>query len=442
MPFTPWFAIVGGLLIAMALAGSFVKRMPFSTAILYLVVGFALGAHGLKLFHVDPFASSALLERLTETTVLISLFTAGLKLSASLDDSRWKLPLRLAFVSMLITVGLTVLAGVTLLGLPLGVAILLGGILAPTDPVLASDVQVAHAEDRDRLRFALTGEAGLNDATAFPIVFLGLGLLGLHPLGASGWRWLVVDVLWAFIGGIVIGAAIGTAVARVVIYLRTRHKEALGLDEFLTLGLIAFSYGIALAAHASGFLAVFSAGVALRRFERRFASKSPPPPSELVLAASEASLEALATAPEKAPAYMARAVLGFNEQLERLGELSLVLIIAGTLTLDYVPRAALWFVPLLLLAIRPVSIGLGTIGARATNAQRMLLAWFGIRGIGSVYYLMFSINRGLAEPYAHLLTGLTLTTIAASIIVHGISVTPLMAYYARMNRYVRRRSMV
>ena len=123
--------------------------------------------------------------------MLISLFTAGFKLKLPWQDRRWRVPVRLATVSMVLTVGGLALAGVFLLGLPLGAAVLLGAILAPTDPVLASDVQVANADDRDRLRFGLTAEGGLNDGTAFPFVMLGLGLLGLHDLGPG--RMALVD---------------------------------------------------------------------------------------------------------------------------------------------------------------------------------------------------------------------------------------------------------
>ena len=186
-------------------------------------------------------------------------------MSVGLGDGRWLLPLRLAVVSMIVTVALIAAAGVAWLGLSLGAAILLGGILAPTDPVLAADVQVAEPTDRDRLRFSLTGEAGLNDGTAFPFVLLGLGLLGLHDLGASLWRWLAVDVLWGVGAGIDIGAALGTLVGRFVLYLRRTHKEAVGLDNFLALGLIGITYGLASWPHGYGFLAVFAAGVALRR---------------------------------------------------------------------------------------------------------------------------------------------------------------------------------
>ena len=141
---------------------------------------------------------------------------------------------------MTITVGFVALIGVVGFNLPLGAAVLLGAILAPTDPVLASDVQTEHPWDVDCLRFSLTGEAGLNDGTAFPFVMLGLGLLGLHELGEFGWRWLAIDVLWAIVGGLGIGSLLGNLVGRFVLYLRREHKEAIGTDDFLALGLIAF----------------------------------------------------------------------------------------------------------------------------------------------------------------------------------------------------------
>jgi NhaP-type Na+/H+ or K+/H+ antiporter len=430
MLFATWCFILGALLVSMALAGTFVKRLPLSTSVLYLVVGFALGAHGAGLFRFDPLRDAPLLERLSEVAVLISLFTTGLKLSPAFDDHNWRLPLRLAFVSMALTVALIAAAGVFLLGLPLGAAIVLGGVLAPTDPVLASDVQLAHHGDRDRLRFALTGEAALNDGAAFPFVMLGLGLLGLHPLGPFGLRWLALDVAWAVGAGLGVGWLLGTAVGRVVLYLRSVHKEAVGLDEFLSLGLIGLSYGAALWAHAYGFLAVFAAGLALRRLQQRRPATRPLSAPALVFSASHE----LATEPEQAPTYMAQAVLHFNEQLERVAEVSLVLLVAGTLTLEYVPRAALWFVPLLFLAIRPVAVALGTAGGGASPLQRTMLGWFGVRGVGSIYYLTYAVGHGLPAEHARTITGLALTAVAASIVVHGVSVTPLMNHYARVGR--------
>lgn len=192
MNFGLLFVIIGLLLVVMALSATVLKRLPLTTAILYLAVGLVLGPFVSGLIQVDPLEHAALLERFTEVVVLISLFTAGLKLRLPFSDAGWRLPLRLAVLSMSITVGLVTLVGVYGLGLPLGAAVLLGAILAPTDPVLASDVQTENPWDRDRLRFSLTGEAGLNDGAAFPFVMLGLGLLGLHEIGEDGWRWLAV----------------------------------------------------------------------------------------------------------------------------------------------------------------------------------------------------------------------------------------------------------
>jgi NhaP-type Na+/H+ or K+/H+ antiporter len=425
-----WFVIVGLLFVVMALAGSVLKRLPLSTAMLYLAAGAALGPHGAGLLNLDVYEQSEIWERVTEVAVLVSLFAAGLKLRVPFLDGRWILPVRLATVSMLVTVGLVALAGVALLGLSWGAAILLGAILAPTDPVLASDVQVTDATDSDQLRFGLTGEAGLNDGAAFPFVMLGLGLLGVHELGEGGWRWIAIDLLWAVAAGLATGIVLGTLVGRLVLYLRATHREAVGLDDFLALGLIALAYGVALLLKGYGFLAVFAAGLALRRIEFR-ASHGQEPPEDVLVAASSAEAEKLATDPEKAPAYMAQAALGFTEQLERIGEAAVVLLLGGMLSASFLPPAAVWFIPLLFLVIRPAAVYAGTLGSRSTPAQRRLIAWFGIRGIGSVYYLTYAMQHGLPEALGRTLAALVLATVAVSVVVHGISVTPLMRRYAR-----------
>jgi NhaP-type Na+/H+ or K+/H+ antiporter len=329
---------------------------------------------------------------------------------------------------MMLTVGLIALAGVALLDLSLGAAILLGAILAPTDPVLASDVQVSDPRDQDVVRFGLTGEAGLNDGTAFPFVMLGLGVLGLHDVGEFGWRWLAIDVLWAVPAGLAIGAAIGTAVGRLIVYLRQTHREALGLDDFLTLGLIALAYGSALLVHAYGFLAVFAAGLALRGVERRATGPELDRMEDEVVRNPD---DEVAVRPETAPVYMAKALLGFNEQLERIGEVILVVAVGSMLTSAPIPASAVWFVPLLLLAIRPAAAWIGTAGGEIAPTQRRLIAWFGIRGIGSIYYLMYAIEHGIGQSDARTLLGLTLAAVAVSVVVHGLSVTPLMNRYDR-----------
>ena len=446
-----WSALVGFLLLVMALSDSLLARLPLSTSMLYLAVGAAASPLWLDWLQVAAMSHARALERIAEVVLLLSLFGSGLKMSVGLGDGRWLLPLRLAVVSMLVTVALIAGAGVAWLGLPLGAAILLGGILAPTDPVLASDVQVAEPTDRDRLRFALTGEAGLNDGTAFPFVLLGLGLLGLHDLGDSLWRWLAIDVLWAVAAGIGVGAALGTLIGRFVLYLRRTHKEAVGLDNFLALGLIGLAYGLASLAHGYGFLAVFAAGVALRRIEQR-ASAGPEQGADRAAPAAksgarrrrsadvaakapadpDASLaEQAATDPKHAPAYIAHAMLSFNEQIERIAEVVAVIAV-GTLLWSVEWGRVSWpFVALLLVVIRPVSVLVGLVRSKTSASQRGLIGWFGIRGIGSLFYLAYAINHGLAGDAAATMVALVLSVVVVSILVHGISVTPLMNLYER-----------
>jgi NhaP-type Na+/H+ or K+/H+ antiporter len=423
-----WYFIFGALLVVIALTASAVKQLPLTTTMIYLLIGVALGPLGFGVASIHPIVDARLLERAAELVVIVSLFTAGLKLRVPFQDDKWKVPVRLAFASMVLTVGMIALVGVFGLGLPLGAAVLLGAVLAPTDPVLASDVQLERATDRNRLRFNLTGEAGLNDGTAFPVVMLGLGWLGLHEMGEWGWRWLAVDVVWAIGGGLAIGMLLGIAVGRSVLYLRRRHKAGLGREEFLTLGLIVLAYGSALLAHTYGFLSVFAAGLALRMIERRETGKGanrrhPTTPKEDP-----------ETHPQTAPAYLADSMLGFNEQLERILEVGLVLVIGVMLAPAFLDPAHLWLVPVLFLVIRPLAVMLGLAGLGIPRPQVALLSWFGIRGIGSLYYLMYGIGLGVAPDVAPQLVSITLWMIAVSIVVHGISVTPLMNWYQSRRR--------
>ena len=208
-----WFLLVGVLLLAMGLTSSVLKRLPITPAIIYLAVGILVGPTGLNVFHFNPLKDAALLEVLTEVVVLISLFSAGVKMPVPFNFTRWRAPIMLATVSMAISVGLVAAFAHYLLGLPLGAGVLLGAILAPTDPVLATDVQSRHPGDRDQLRFTLTSEAGMNDGSAFPFVMLGMGLLGLHELGDYGLHWVWMDVLWATAAAVAIGIVCGAGLA-------------------------------------------------------------------------------------------------------------------------------------------------------------------------------------------------------------------------------------
>ena len=296
---------------------------------------------------------------MAEVALLISLFAVGLKLGVPLRDKRWYLPIRLAFPSMALTVLFVAVIGMFLMGLPVGAALLLAAILAPTDPVLASDVQVEDSSDRDRLRFGLTAEGGLDDGAAFPVVMLALGMLGLYDFGRGGWRFLAVDVLWSIAGGLAIGGALGALIGKLVLYLRTRHKEAVGLDEFVALGLIAIAYGVAQLSLASGFLAVFAAGLALQRVKERSKQDKPSSAAKTKSILGVESEKELATHAHHAGTYMMEAVQGFNGQLERIAELVVVMVVGAMMSYTYIPPRVVWFLLLLFLVARPVSVWLG-----------------------------------------------------------------------------------
>ena len=413
-----WFILIGGLLLAMGLIPSTLKRLPITSAIIYLAVGIVVGPMVLNLFHFNPLKESALLETLTEAAVLISLFSAGVKMPVPVRLAHWRAPIRLAVVSMAVTVGLIAALAYYALGLPLGAAVLLGAIVAPTDPVLATDVQIRHADDRDRLRFILTCEAGINDGSAFPFVMLGLGLLGLHEIGELGLRWVMVDVLWATSAGIAIGALLGHGLGRLVWKLRRNRSERKLLDDFLGLGLIGLAYGLSVYVGAWGFLAVFFAAVALRQTELKLSGDHPEPPQRLHARATDHTDAQLARTSEGS--------LIFGEHLERLSEVMLILLIGGMLFIDSWSWQAAGFALFLFLVARPVSVLVGMAGTGTPWKIRGMAGWFGVRGIGSLYYLMFAIQHGLAEDQAMQLMHLTLMVVALSILAHGTSVKPLM----------------
>jgi sodium/hydrogen antiporter len=414
-----WFVLIGAMLLVMGVTSTMLKRLPVTPAMLYLGVGLLLGPTGAGAFRFNPLTEAPLLEVLTEVALLISLFSAGVKMPVPFSFAQWRAPLLLATVSMTITVGLVAAFAVHVLGLPIGAGVLLGAIVAPTDPVLATDVQSRHPGDRDRLRFTLTGEAGMNDGTAFPFVMLGLGLLGLHDLGEGAARWVLVDVLWGTLGGIGIGVVAGVALARLGWWLRGAPQRQHLLDDFLGLGLIALVYGVSLQLHALGFIAVFSAAVALRQTEMKLAGGTARHEAVVqVDIPAEPATEALPTVSEGS--------LVFKEQLERLSELTLVLLLGGSLYLDSWSWPAVGLALFLFFVARPVSVWIVLLGRRSAAPVRGMTAWFGVRGIGSLYYLMYAIQHGLTQRQSIELMQLILIVVALSILLHGISVKPLL----------------
>jgi NhaP-type Na+/H+ or K+/H+ antiporter len=431
---TLWFLIVGAVLVFIGVAATTLQRLPVSAAMFYLAIGYALGPRGLDLLRLDIVADAHLLRIITEVALLVSLFAIGLRLRLGMLEKLWTVPLRLGFLAMLATIALLTLFGVYVLHLGWGPSLLLAAILAPTDPVLAHDVQVHNPGDHDLLRFALSGEGGLNDGVALPFAMLGLAICAA-PASQAGdvltFR-LAGSMVWGVVGAIAIGSLLGWATTHAVTWLRTRHAQALGLEGFFALGLIELSFGAAQLVHTYGFLAVFAAGVAMRRVEHR-ASGGVSARKAIGTVDSE-DVEATAANPSKAHAYMAESVMGFTIELERIAEVAVMAMVGNVLATLQVPLFTWQTVALtvaLFVFVRPVSVELSLLGSNATHTQRRLMSWFGIRGIGSFYYLAYALEQGAASDVTPLVP-LTLAVVAASVVVHGVSATPLMNWYRKL----------
>lgn len=289
------------------------------------------------------------------------------------------------------------------------------------------------------MRFALSGEGGLNDGVALPFVLAGLALCpnaradAQHVFSAG----FLGITAWGIAGAVAVGALLGWTTTHAVAWLRTRHAQALGLEGFLALGLIELSYGAAQLLHTFGFLAVFAAGVAMRRAEHRASGERSPPAA--IGAVDPGDIEATAAHPEKAHAYMAESVLGFTIELERIAEMTTMTIIGNVLSTLAVPlftwSSAALIVALFVL-VRPLAVEASLLGSQASHAQRHLMSWFGIRGIGSFYYLAFALEYGPRADVLPLLPP-ALAVVTASVVVYGISATPLMNWYQRLRGAAR-----
>lgn len=450
MSFNAWLLVLGSLLLILGLASAYLRLLPVTTSALYLVFGMAIGPLGLGIWRQDLPMISAWLEHLSEVAVLLSLFIGGLKLRLPLNAPHWRAAWLLAGPVLVGTIiGLT-LAGHFLLGMEWGVALLVAAILSPTDPVLASLVQVSHAGDQDPLRYAISGEAGLNDGIAFPFVIAGLLLIGFdHQLPEQPTEeilhWLLRHVLWAIPVGLLLGYWLGHWVGRVVIHLRARETDtSVAANDFLALALIALSYVGALSLGGLGFLATFAAGLGLRNAELA-ASRGHAQPAEAAASSAaepreEGQVHALvefgedkAEHPKVAAGALMMDILSFGDLLERILEVVLVTLLGALLYQHWDWRA----VPLglvLFCVIRP-GMSLLLIGGRLIPVrQRLLLGWFGVRGIGSLYYLSYALNQQLAMAVSQTTSDLVLSVVAMSIVLHGLSTQPLLDRYERLKR--------
>jgi len=399
--FNLWLLVIGLGFLLMAGLGARIAASPFTPVMVFVVVGAILGPWGLDAVRLDMVAQNEVLLRIAEIIVLISLFAAGLKLDLPWRDPRWRAAGFLALVSMPLTVGLIAVTMRFGFDWAWGPAVLLGGILAPTDPVLATDVQVAGPRDRHRLRFTLTGEAGMNDATAFPFVYLGLGMMGLRNLGEGGWRWWALDVGAGMTGGAVIGALIGWVAAR---SLRRPGRKQHAYDECFLLGVIGLSYATAMLAHTAGFVAVFAAGAAMRVAEKR----------------QRAQVE---NSDETKKADRLPAVLAFNEELERILAVGVAALIGVLLASVRWSWSVVVVAMLLFAVLRPLAVApLKAFMPRFTDGRGvMLIGWFGVRGVGSLFYLAYALHEGVSGETARKLVDFTLAAVALSAVVHGVT---------------------
>jgi NhaP-type Na+/H+ or K+/H+ antiporter len=425
---TDWFLVAGCVTLLLAFAHGLLQRAPLSTSIVYLGVGYLIGPNVFGLLEVNPHTHARGIEWLTAVVIAISIFSGALKMRVPILDRRWLDPIRLAFPGMLLTIGGATLVGHYLLGLSPTHAFLLGAVLAPTDPVLASDVQVERIYEYHRLRFALTGEAGLNDGTAMPMIALALSLLVATPT-LSVTNWVVIQLLWGVLGAVLIGGGVGKFAASYMLHLRLVHKQKGAGDRFLALGIIGLAYAFADLAHAIPFVAVFTAGVAVSQIERR-TQENPPETVELRVT-GDPNQQEVSVNEKTAPAFMLLRVREFTQNLERMGEATVVVLLGSLIRNWMFNTSTLLYAGVLFFAVRPLSIVTALAGSKMNWREQSMTSWFGIRGMASVYYLAYLRTHGASGPLVQTLANVAVAVIAYSIVVHGATVTPLMGWFEK-----------
>jgi NhaP-type Na+/H+ or K+/H+ antiporter len=399
-PYTLGLLFAGLALFVGVVALSQQGERAFSAAVVYLVLG-AAASIGLDLIGEDllnPFEDTKIIERVAEFAVIVALFSAGLKLDRRIGWREWRSATLLLAVVMPLTIVAMTLMGTAVMGLSLGAAVILAAVLAPTDPVLASDVQVGPPGDEDEPepRFALTAEAGFNDGLAFPFVFLGIFIA---DEGGTEWlpEWLAADVLYAIAVGVVVGVLAGRLIAAAVLRIRDRGWLLPDLDGWLAIATVLVVYGAVEAVGGYGFIAAFTGGLAFRRYERNHE-------------------------------YNARVHAG-AEVVEKFSEIAVVLLLGSTVTIAGLgePGVGGWVAILaLLLVIRPLATFLVFFPTGISHREGSFIGWFGIRGIGSFYYLAVVLAAGVLSPSeASTLYWTVIVCVGVSIVLHGVTATPL-----------------
>ena len=399
------FLLGSGLLIALvAWLPLALKKLPLSLPIVCIAIGAGLFATGEMPVDPLPWHHQKFVERFTEFVVLVALMGAGLKLDRKFSWQKWRVTWRLLGPTMLLTIATITALAYWVLHLPLPLAILMGGALAPTDPVLASDVQVGPPKtgEEDEVRFGLTSEAGLNDGLAFPFVNLGL-LLAAYLTEGKPWlgEWVLHSVLWEIGAAVLVGWLVGRVFGWVTFHIPAESKLAQTGDGVIAVAATFISYALCEMAQCYGFLGVFVTAVAVRASHRHH--------------------------------EFHREMHDFTEQIERIAMMVGLLLFGGALVSGLLaPLTAVdWLVAILvLLVVRPVAGLVGLAGYRAAWSEKLTLSFFGIRGIGSFYYVAYGLNHMAVTGRERLWAVLGLIVLL-SILMHGLTVTPAMRWLDR-----------
>lgn len=394
-------AVFGAVVLLTAWLPMLLKRVPISLPIVCIGIGVVLWSSPFtSLVGVNPLENRYVTERLTEFVVIVALMGAGLKLDRPIGWKAWGAPLRLVCIAMPLTIAAIAFLGWSVLGLSVAAAVLLGAALAPTDPVLASDIQVGppRSGEEDEVRFALTSEAGLNDGAAFPFVFLAIAI-ALSEVSGEPFlaHWILVDVIWKIAAGIGIGWLGGKIMGRLVFHLPRRTGLSETKDGFVALGITCLAYGSTELIHGYGFLAVFVSALALRSVERHHDYHEN--------------------------------LHNFAEQIERLLMMVLLVCFGAAIAEGSIFGALSWPVvmtgALILFVVRPLCGWVGLIGFQAKPFEKGVISFFGIRGLGSFYYLAFALGQAEFDS-AKVLWVTVCFVVLSSIIMHGVLVTPVM----------------
>lgn len=432
MGYLAWTAATGGLLLLMSLSYGWISRAPVPIFGIYLIVGMLCGPWVFDILQLDILRHSVVISRITDITMAVSLFIAGLKIRHPLYSDIWKMGIRLAVPAMLLTIAALMVLSHYLAGLSWPLSLALAAIIAPTDPVLASLIAMNDARDDNQLRLSLSCEAGFNDGTALP--FLLLALLWHNAQGALPavelWKWFSLDLLWALFAGLAVGYFLGKGIGLAV--TRSRHmQQEVAPSDFVALALICLSFALALSLNASGFLAAFAAGIGLRSAEMNVQKNHPSqdnahPDMPAEMQVNPHTRHAI---DNKSSVKLVGLVIGdalsFGDTVERLLAAGLVIILGVTLAQHWNVLAILIALVLFVL-IRPTAVYLATWRSGRSRQQRLSMGWLGIRGIGSLNYIAYAYSHGLQGEGADLMINMAITVVTLSVLVHGVTVTPLL----------------